>query len=79
MALMIHDDYLYNFRVKYEDAAYDGFNHLRNKLTQAETTVFFDQARDKGLAHFEDPYNRHYVLVYSRGDNFYFLIPTTER
>lgn len=76
---MISQEYVHGFRVRYEDPARDGVYHLKLKIDKPEAEVFFNQAREKELAHFEDQYDRDYVIAYSRSDNFYYVIRTVER
>ena len=52
-------------RVKYEKNAKNGINHLLYDLDAPESKVFFDQARDKKRAEFEDDTEGQYTLSYN--------------
>ena len=64
---MVKNDSIYGFEVAYEENAAQGASHLRNDLDREEARVFFDQARTKGTAHFEDDEERQYALMYQNG------------
>lgn len=58
---------VHGFNVTYEDNAYAGITHLRDDLDFAEARVFFDQARIRGSANFEDDEDRQFTLNYRDG------------
>lgn len=58
---------VYGFAVVYEQNAYDGIKYLRDDLDFGEARVFFDQARSRGQAQFEDDEDRQYTLIYQNG------------
>ncbi|MDP1629473.1 MAG: hypothetical protein Q8L57_02530 [bacterium] len=58
---------IYNFTVIYEENAKEGARHLREDLSFDEARVFFDQARLRGSAQFEDDEDRQYTLIYQNG------------
>lgn len=58
---------IYGFRVVYEANALEGVRHLREDLDFNEARVFFDQARMRGSAMFEDDAERQYTLIYQNG------------
>lgn len=73
---MIQKKYLCGQYVKYDDQEKNisyGINHLISNLSPEETKVFFDEARTKGQAQFEDHYSRNFTLMYNN-DNTYTLI-----
>ena len=49
------------------DEAYRVIKYLRDDLSNDETKVFFNQARVKGSAAFEDERERKYRIVYKSG------------
>lgn len=54
-------------RVAYEKNAYEGIKYLRDDLDSREARVFFDQARSRGSAPFEDDNDRQFTLFYKNG------------
>lgn len=58
--------------VYYNDDAKQGIDYLLNDLDLSESRVFFDQAKSKGAANFEDDQEGQYTLDYQNGK--YFLI-----
>lgn len=58
---------VHGFTVSYEQNAAYGIDHLRNDLDYNEAKVFFDQARSKGQARFEDDEDRQYTIIYQNG------------
>jgi hypothetical protein len=64
---------IYGFIVNYNEECRNGVNYLRNDLQREEAIVFFDQARLKGKAEFEDEMENNYTLVYNR-DGTYTLV-----
>ncbi len=50
-----------------EENAREGIGHLRDDLDSEEARVFFDQARQRGSAEFEDDEGRQYTLIYQNG------------
>jgi hypothetical protein len=58
---------VHGFPLTYEEEAKNGVSYLTYSLGQAETKVFFDQARLKGSAAFEDKEGRDYTLIYKNG------------
>jgi len=70
------ETYIYGFRVKYEDNAKDGVNYLFSDLDRDEARVFFDQAKARKSAKFEDDEDRQFTLSYD-GDGSYSLMRRT--
>ena len=62
---------LHGFMVAFEENAREGVNYLRDDLDLNEAKVFFDQARVRGSAQFEDDEDRQYTLFYQ--NNVYVL------
>lgn len=58
---------IHGFSVIYEKNAIEGIRYLRDDLDFEEARVFFDQARTKGFAEFEDDEDRQYTLFYKGG------------
>jgi hypothetical protein len=61
------------FKVKYEESEQPGINYLLYDLGPQEAKVFFEQARAKKYAEFEDDREGQYTLSYNR-DGSYTLI-----
>ncbi len=59
---MIKKTNIYGFYITYEESVYDGIRYLRDDLDFEEARVFFDQARQRGYANFEDNQDRQYTL-----------------
>ena len=51
--------------VKYEDDAREGINYLLSDLDAEEAKVFFEQAKRKKFAKFEDDRENQYTLSYN--------------
>lgn len=64
---MMQKTTIHGFSVSYEDNAAGGISHLRDDLDYNETKVFFDQARARGSAQFEDDEERQFTLTYQNG------------
>ena len=64
---MITKTTIHGFNVAYEENAREGITHLRDDLDSQEARVFFDQARQRGSAEFEDDEDRQYTLIYQNG------------
>ena len=58
---------VHTYTVTYEENAVEGIHYLRDNLDHEEARVFFDQARARGSAEFEDPSNRQFSLLYQNG------------
>ncbi len=58
---------VHSFYVTYEENAVEGVRHLRDDLDFNEARIFFDQARSRGSAEFEDDEDRQYTLFYKGG------------
>ncbi len=56
------------FYIDYKENAIEGIRHLRDDLDFNEAKIFFDQARQKGAAEFEDDEDRQYTLIYKAGN-----------
>lgn len=69
---MLKEVHIHDSRVQYEENAYDGIKYLRDAIDAAEARVFFDQARIKKFAEFEDRHDHQFTLTYH--DNLYTLI-----
>lgn len=58
---------IHGFTVIYEANASQGVQYLREDLDFSEARVFFDQARLRGSAMFEDDNDRQFTLLYQNG------------
>jgi len=58
---------VHGFPVVYEENVSAGIRYLRDDLDYQEARVFFDQARQRGSAQFEDDTDRQYTLFYKNG------------
>ena len=67
------EKYIHGFKVEYEDDVKNGIEYLLYDLDRDEARVFFDQARLKKRAEFEDDREGQYTLIY-KGMNHYALI-----
>ncbi|MFC1656627.1 hypothetical protein ACFL14_01510 [Patescibacteria group bacterium] len=63
---------IFNHSVYYQKNAKNGVEYLQYDLDGRESSVFFDQARIKGRADFEDDREGQFTLDYRNGK--YFLI-----
>ena len=59
-------------KIEYEKNAYDGIKYLRDDLDSLERRVFFDQAKMRGEAPFEDDEDRQFTLLHK--SNTYTLL-----
>ena len=63
---------IFSHSVYYKKDAQGGIDYLLHDLDSSESGVFFDQARIKGRADFEDDREGQYTLDFQNGK--YFLI-----
>ena len=57
-------------KVSGEDDVKRGMDYLDHKIEYNEAQVFFDQARQKGQAQFEDEQGRNYSLIFNRDGTY---------
>lgn len=57
--------YIHGFKVKYEENAKRGIDYLLYDLDREEAKVFFDQARARRYAKFEDDREGQFTLTYN--------------
>jgi len=57
--------YIRGFKVNFEEDARNGVNYLLYDLDEKEARIFFDQARLKNFANFEDDREGQYTLSYN--------------
>lgn len=57
-------------KVYYDDRCASGIRRLRDDLDLNESKVFFNQARSRGSADFEDDQEGQYTLKYQNGAYF---------
>ena len=62
--------YIHGFKVRYEEDAWFGIEYFRRDLDRAEARVFFDQAKRKKFASFEDDQDRDYTLSYNNDGSY---------
>jgi len=65
---MIQKQYFAGQYVKYDDQEENinyGINYLSYDLSPEESKVFFNEAKTKGQAQFEDHYHRNFTLIYN--------------
>ncbi len=70
---MLKSTKVYIYKIEYDEKDYDGVKYLRDDLQPDESSVFFEQAKLKGEAHFEDDYDRQWALKYNRSSVSYLL------
>lgn len=58
---------VHGFSIAYEENAVEGIRYLRDDLSFDEARVFFDQARMKTSAQFEDDEDRNFTILYHDG------------
>jgi len=68
---------VHGFRVDYDEADYFAIKYLRDDLQYDEAKVFFDQARYKGEAQFEDDREGQWTLQYNRSTGGFLLVKRT--
>lgn len=62
-----HTNPVHSHHLTYDDHSKDGFHYLRGRLNAREAKVFFDQAKFKGAAEFEDHHGHRYELRHGQG------------
>lgn len=62
--------YIHGLKVRYEEDAQYGIEYLQRDLDRAEARVFFDQAKRKKFASFEDGQDRDYTLSYNNDGSY---------
>jgi hypothetical protein len=58
---------IHGHSISYEDDALEGVHYLQNKLDMDESKVYFDEAKRRGEAEFEDNHRWNYTLTYNDG------------
>lgn len=58
---------VHNLYVTYEENALAGIHYLRDSLDAKEAGVFFNEAKRRGSAEFEDRERHQYTLIYQNG------------
>lgn len=64
---MVKKTTVHSFTVEYEEEAKEAIHFLQDELDYEEAKVFFDQAKLKRSAEFEDKYRHNYTLTYANG------------
>ncbi|OGC47424.1 MAG: hypothetical protein A3A94_03245 [Candidatus Portnoybacteria bacterium RIFCSPLOWO2_01_FULL_43_11] len=67
MADELNQGRAHGYPLDYDDNGYNGMKYLKNDLDNSEARVFFDQARRRGYAEFEDDNDRQYTMSYKNG------------
>lgn len=62
--------YIRNFKVGFEEDAINGVRYLLYDLDRDEAKVFFDQARQRKSAEFEDDKEGQYNLLYNPNGSY---------
>ena len=70
---IMNEAIIHGLRVKYENNAKEGIEYLRNDLDREEARVFFNEARRRKYAKFEDDQERQYTLFFN-SDGSYSLV-----
>jgi len=65
------ETYIHGYKVKYEDNAYSGVDYLKNDLDSKEASVFFNEARRRSQAPFEDDDDRDFILSRNSDGSYY--------
>jgi hypothetical protein len=61
---------IHGFITNYNEEGMPAVRYLRYDLQPEEARVFYDQARAKGQADFEDEYENNFTLVYNRDGTY---------
>lgn len=70
----IKKENIHGFWLRFEEEFRDGVRYLRDDLQYGEAKTLFDAARLRGVAEFEDDYDRDWTLMYNQGEGTYTLI-----
>ncbi|MFA5386550.1 MAG: hypothetical protein WC297_02730 [Candidatus Paceibacterota bacterium] len=62
--------YIHNYKVMYEENAQPGVYYLQADLNTQEAKPFFDEARNKRIAVFEDDNERHFILTHNSDGSY---------
>jgi len=62
--------FIRGFKVRYEEGDQSGINYLFYDLDAEESRVFFDQAKQKKYAAFEDDKEGQFSLSYTKDGSF---------
>jgi len=65
--MAVYSTSIHGHTVKYDDESKHGMSYLKNDLSGSEGRVFFDEAKRRGFAEFEDDEDRQFTLVYQNG------------
>jgi cellobiose phosphorylase len=60
----MQETYIHSFKDRHEENAQGGIVYLRDHLDAKEAKVFFDEARRKKSANFEDQQGKNYTLSF---------------
>ncbi|MBI2035091.1 MAG: hypothetical protein HYT12_00205 [Candidatus Liptonbacteria bacterium] len=71
---MLKNIKVYIYPVEYDEKDYDGIKYLRDDLQTEESKVFFEQAKLKGEARFEDDREGQWSLQYNKSNASYLLV-----
>lgn len=61
---------IHGFKVRYEDNAKSGVDYLVYDLQSEEARVFFDQAKQKLYAQFEDEKEGQFTITYNADGSY---------
>lgn len=62
--------HIHGHLVRYDDDLIDGMHYIENKLDENESKVFFDEAKRRGVAEFEDNLRHNYDLTYNKDASY---------
>ena len=68
---MLHKQDVHGYQVYFEDDAKHGVEYLDHRIDYREAKVFFEEAKNRGAAEFEDSENRDFTLTHTRGQGNY--------
>ncbi|MDI6739489.1 MAG: hypothetical protein QME74_03900, partial [Candidatus Edwardsbacteria bacterium] len=68
---MLHKQDVHGYQVYFEDDAKYGVEYLDHRIDYREAKVFFETAKNRGAAEFEDGEGRDFTLTYNRGPGNY--------
>ncbi|MFA6253040.1 MAG: hypothetical protein WCV69_02115 [Patescibacteria group bacterium] len=69
--MSVHTRDVHGHKVYSEEDAKDGVNYLEYNIQIEECRVFFEQAKAKGSAPFEDGKGHNYTLLYKKDDTYW--------
>jgi hypothetical protein len=74
----LHKRSIHGFPTYYADDAKDGANFLDYSLKYDEVKVFYQEAKARGAADFEDAHDRNFTVQYNSGQGNYTILRRKE-